>query len=171
MPAHRPLNSYTGPDHIIHFYTQRSRDNTDKKPIATIRSTLLAGKAAPSSVLGQTLGQYKINTTEPRKPLNSQTKNIKEQVYIPTTIKIYSQNSFKITIKTPSTTYPSKQTANVTKGSPLPKKELLTRDILLKEIYHSARSKKCDQLTNHSESKSIRKTPIAPAKPMGTAVR
>lgn len=105
------------------------------------------------------------------KPFNSQTKNIKEQVYIPTPIKTFSQSSFKITIKTPSTTYPSKQTANVTKGSPLPKKELLTQDILLKEIYHSAISKKCDQLMNHFELKSIRKTPIAPAKPMGLAVR
>ena len=143
----------------------------DKKPIATIRLTSLANKAAPSSISGQTSGQYKINIMEFRKLSNSQTKNIKEQVYIPTPIKIYSQNSFKITIKTPSTTYPSKQTVHVTKGSSLPKKELLTQDIRLKEIYHSAISKKCDQLMNHLELKSIRKTPIASAKPMGLDVR
>lgn len=143
----------------------------DKKPIATIRLTLLANKAAPSSILGQTLGQYKINIMEFCKLFNSQTKNIKEQVYIPTLIKIYSQNSFKITIKTPSTTYLLKQTVHVTKGSSLPKKELLTQDIRLKEIYHLAIFKKCDQLMNHLELKSICKTLIASAKSMGLDVR
>lgn len=143
----------------------------EKKPIARIRLTLLANKAAPSSVLGQTLGQYKINIMEFCKLFNSQTKNIKEQVYIPTFIRIYSQNSFEITIKTPSTTYLLKQTANVTKGSSQPKKGWSKGAILLKEIYHLAIFKKCDQLMNHLESRSICKTLMASAKSMGIPVR
>ena len=145
--------------------------NTGKKPIARIRLAPLANKAAPSSVPGQTLGQYKINIMESRKPSNSKTKNIKEHVYIPTPIKIFSSNPFEITIKTPSTTYLSKQTANVAQGSALPKKVLLPQSVLLKEIYHLAIFKKCDPLLNHLELKAIRKTPIASAKPMGLPIR
>lgn len=57
------------------------------KPKATIRLTLLAGKAAPSPLLGQALGQYSINIMEFCKNFNNQTKNIKETVYVPTIIK------------------------------------------------------------------------------------
>ena len=97
----------------------------NQKPIATIRLTLLANRAAPSPILGQALGQYGINIMDFCKKFNSLTKNIKEIVYVPTTITVFSSNLFEITIKTPTTCYLFKQVANITKGSPLPKKKNL----------------------------------------------
>jgi large subunit ribosomal protein L11 len=143
----------------------------NQKPIATIRLTSSATRAAPSPILGQALGQYGINIMDFCKKSNSLTKNIKEIVYVPTPVTVYSSNQFEITTKTPTTCYLSKQVANVSKGSPLPKKKNLEEEfILLKEIYHLAISKKCDRLSNHSTLHAICKTFIGSAKSMGLAV-
>ena len=143
----------------------------NQKPIATIRLTLLANRAAPSPILGQALGQYGINIMDFCKKFNSLTKNIKEIVYVPTSITVFSSNQFEITIKTPTTCYLFKQVANITKGSPLPKKKNLEEGfILLKEIYHLAIFKKCDRLLNHLNLHAICKTFIGTAKSMGLGV-
>jgi large subunit ribosomal protein L11 len=143
----------------------------NQRPIATIRLTPLANRAAPSPILGQALGQYGINIMDFCKKFNSLTKNTKEIVYVPTSITVYSSNQSEITIKTPTTRYPSKQVANVSKGSPLPKKKNLEEGFIpLKEIYHSAISKKCDRLLNHSDLHALCRTFIGTAKSMGLAV-
>jgi len=139
----------------------------EKKPIATIRPTLIAGKAAPSPLLGQALGQYGINIMEFCKNFNNQTKNLKEHVYIPTGIKIYNRDSFEVIVKTPSTTFLLKQTANITKGSSNTKKSNLEAFILLKEIYHTAILKKCDRILSDIGVKPLCRTILGTAKSMG----
>jgi large subunit ribosomal protein L11 len=143
-----------------------------KKPIATIRLTLLAHKAAPSSTLGQAFGQYGINIMDFCKQFNNQTKNLKanENQKIPTTIIVFSRNSFEIHIKTPSSTSLLKNCANVSKASMEPKKQELTQYITLKELYHLAIFKKCDPLMNHLSVKSITRSLIGSAKSMGLSL-
>jgi large subunit ribosomal protein L11 len=141
-----------------------------KKPIATIRLTLLANRAAPSPLLGQALGQYGINIMEFCKNFNNQTKMVCSQVYIPTHIYLYSRDSFQVIIKTPSTSYLIKQVANISKGSALAKKNNLEACIFLKEIYHLAIFKKCDRLLNHLSLKALCKTLIGSAKSMGIGI-
>jgi large subunit ribosomal protein L11 len=143
----------------------------NQKPIATIRLTLLANRAAPSPILGQALGQYGINIMDFCKKFNNLTKNIKETIYVPTSIIVFSSNQYEIIIKTPTTCYLFKQVANIIKGSSLPKKKNLEEGfILLKEIYHLAIFKKCDRLLNHLNLHAICKTFIGTAKSMGLGV-
>jgi large subunit ribosomal protein L11 len=142
-----------------------------KKAIANIRLTLMAGKAAPSPILGQALGQYGINIMEFCKNFNNQTKNIKEQVYIPVRVQIYSKDSFQVSIKTPTTTYILKQLANIAKASSSTKKKNLQAYVHVKEIYHLALLKKCDRELNSIELKSLCKTIIGSAKSMGLGIK
>ena len=146
------------------------RSKAEKKHIATIRLTLLANKAAPSPLLGQALGQYGINIMEFCKNFNNQTKNLKENIYVPTVIYLYSRDNFKVIIKTPSTTFLLKQIANISKGSSMSKKQQ-EGVIYLKEIYHLALFKKCDRLLNHLNIKSLCKTIIGSIKSMGIKIK
>jgi large subunit ribosomal protein L11 len=142
----------------------------NKKHIATIKLTLLANKAAPSPLLGQALGQYGINIMEFCKNFNNQTKNIKDNIYIPTIIYLYSRDNFKVIIKTPTTSFLVKHIANILKGSSMAKKQ--QQGILyLKEIYHLAIFKKCDRILNHLNVKSLCKTIIGSIKSMGITVK
>ena len=142
-----------------------------KKPIATIRLTLPAGKATPSPILGQALGQYGINIMEFCKTFNNQTKNLKENIYIPTTITVYKRPPIEIKIKTPSTSSLLKRAAEITKGSSIPKLgNLAKKYILLQEIYHLAHLKKFDGLAGHQRSKAICKSLIGSARSMGLGV-
>ena len=142
-----------------------------KNPIAIVRLRLIANKAAPSPILGQTLGQYSINIMELCKTFNSQTKNIKDTVLVPTTVTIYNHNSFEISIKTPSTSYLLKHIANFNLGSALPKKKYLEKYILLKEIFQIALLQKCNKFLNHIPLKSICKSIIGSAKSMGLPIK
>ncbi len=142
----------------------------NKKHIATIKLTLLANKAAPSPLLGQALGQYGINIMEFCKNFNNQTKNIKDNIYIPTIIYLYSRDNFKVIIKTPTTSFLVKHIANILKGSSMAKKQ--QQGILyLKEIYHLAIFKKCDRILNHLNVQSLCKTIIGSIKSMGITIK
>lgn len=84
------------------------------------------------------------------------TRNVKENVFIPTRVEVYklgaSRREAEITIKSPSSTYLLKQTANLLKGSPTPghpldgagvslgskKKQSRVWSVSLREIYHLA---------------------------------
>jgi large subunit ribosomal protein L11 len=144
-----------------------------KKPLAKIRLTLLANRAAPSPILGQALGQYGINIMEFCKMFNKKTSNIKEQIHIPTYITIFSHNSFEVSTKTPSNTYLLKGIAKLSKGSAMTKKNnnnIENAFILLQEIYEIATLKKSNRLMNHLSIKAICKTLIGSAKSMGLPV-
>ncbi len=142
-------------------------------PKAIIRLKLAANKAAPSPVLGQSLGQYGINIMDFCKKFNGQTRNLKDNLMIPITVIIYSQNSFDIQIKTLSSSNLLKEITGLKKGSSMAKKENFAKEeafLLLKEIYHLAVFKKCDRLLNHLRTKSLCKSLIGTAKSMGIPV-
>lgn len=144
--------------------------NWKKKPIAKIRLTLLANKAAPSPLLGQALGQYGINIMEFCKNFNNKTKNIKEHVYVPTLIYLYNRENYQVLIKTPTTSFLIKQITKINKASSMAKKK--PQSILfLKEIYHLAIFKKCDKVLNSFDLKSLCKTIIGTAKSMGILIQ
>lgn len=130
----------------------------------------MASKAAPSPLLGQALGQYGINIMEFCKNFNNQTKNIKEQVYIPVRVEIYNRERFEVSIKTPTTTYMIKQIANIAKGSASTKKKNIEAYIRLKEIYQLAILKKCERVLGDIGIKSICKSLIGTVKSMGIKI-
>ncbi len=143
-----------------------------KKPLARIRLTSLANRATPTPALGQAPGQYGLNIMEFRKSSNNQTSNIKEHVYIPTPITIFSHNSFEILIKTPPNTHLIKKIAKISKGSSMAKIQNYKKSfILLQEIYEIALSKKSNRSMNHLRTRAICKTLIGSAKSMGLPIR
>lgn len=162
-------------------------NSTKRKKIATTRSTLPAHRAAPSPISGQASGQYGSNIANPRKNFNEKTKNIREHVHTPTRVEAYklhsaSQVSIEITIKPPSSTYPSKHTANLLLGSPNPKREVKENNakkrqsriwsVSLREIHHSALPKVRDWGPHMSPPhKASCKTLIGSAKPIGLTLR
>ena len=172
-PRHNPTRPPPPGGGPVSFETPpTTHREMNQKPIATIRLTLLANRAAPSPILGQALGQYGINIMDFCKKFNSLTKNIRETVYIPTSLTVYSPNHFEITIKTPTSCFLLKQGANITKGSPLPKKKNLDEAFIpLKEIYHLAILKRCDRLMNHLSLKAICKVLVGTTKSMGLALK
>ncbi len=101
-------------------------NSLNQKPIAHIRLALLANKAAPSPILGQAFGQFGINIAAFCDNFNRKTKNVRgADIFIPTSVTIYNNNTFEVTIKTPSTTALFKKTARFVKGSSMPKKKNL----------------------------------------------
>lgn len=156
--------------------------STKRKKIATIRLTLLAHRAAPSPILGQALGQYGLNIAGFCKSFNEKTKNIKEHVFVPAQVEVYrlhSQVSFEITIKSPSSTYLLKQTANLLKGSPLPgrpdggTKKSRVWSVSLRETYHLALLKGRDPygLAGDLRAQALCKTLIGSAKSIGLILK
>lgn len=142
-------------------------------PKAIIRLRLMANKAAPSPILGQSLGQYGINIMDFCKKFNNSSKNLKDGLIVPITVTIYSAKSFIIQIKTPSASELIKTVTGFKKGSSLPRKSPYKKEegfLLLKEVYHLAIFKKCDRFLNHLEIKSLSKTLIGTAKSMGIPV-
>lgn len=140
------------------------------RPKAIIRLTLLANKAAPSPLLGQALGQYGINIMQFCKNFNNKTKNIKENIYIPTKLILYNKETYDIIIKTPTISYLIKKISNIEKGSRMTKKESsdIQGYIQVKEIYNIGIFKKCDKIMNHIGLKEICTSIIGTVKSLGT---
>lgn len=149
--------------------------------------TLLANRAAPSPILGQALGQYGLNIAGFRKSFNEKTKNIREHVYIPTRVEVYRLRglvSFEIKTTSPSSTYLLKQTANLSKGSPLPgrplgaegdstkKRQSRIWSVSLREIYHLALLMRCREGAAGAAGclKGTCKTLIGSAKSIGLLI-
>jgi large subunit ribosomal protein L11 len=118
----------------------------------TIKLRLLANSAAPSPVLGQALGQYGINIMNFCKKFNQQTQNLKQGILVPTRVTVYSQTSFEIEIKTPSTVSLLKKIAELRglgRGeTPIP----------LQDIYHIALFKKSESKLSNLKTKSLCKS-------------
>jgi large subunit ribosomal protein L11 len=149
--------------------------NQNLKPLpkAIIRLRLMANKASPSPILGQSLGQYGINIMDFCKAFNAKSKNLKDGLLVPVVVVIYNQNSIEIQIKTPSTPQILKSITGIEKGSSLTKKENFSKEeafLSLKEIYHLALFKKSDRFLNHLNVKSLCKTLIGTARSIGIPV-
>lgn len=145
--------------------------NARNKPIATIKLTLLANKASPSPLLGQALGQHGINIMDFRKIYNNLTKNLKDNIYVPIIIYLYTRDNYKIIIKTPSTSYLIKQIVNINKFYSYRIQKNNNNIIYLKEIYYLAIFKKCDKVLNYLNIKSLCKNSIGTIKTMNLNIK
>lgn len=132
-----------------------------------IRLTLLANRASPSPLLGQSLGQYGLNIQEFCKHFNLLTQNLKGHVFVPTLISFSSRDSFSVTLKTPSSSFLLCSFSNISKGSSSPKKLPFHAFILLNEIFHLALFKHSDRFLSHICLLSLSKSLIGSALSLG----
>lgn len=105
------------------------------------------------------------------KNFNNKTKNIKENIYIPTKLILYNKETYEIIIKTPTTSYLIKRIANIEKAV---RRTEIRKDhegyIRIKEIYNIGLVKKCDKLINHIEIKEICKSIIGTIRTLGIKI-
>jgi large subunit ribosomal protein L11 len=85
-----------------------------KIPVGAIKLVVLAGKATPSPPVGPALGQHGVNIMDFCKAFNADSASFEVGTPIPVQILVYSDRSFKFTIK---------KAAKIEKGSSVPNKD------------------------------------------------
>ena len=83
-----------------------------------------AGTANPAPPIGTALGPHGINIVDFCKEYNEKTSDQKGQI-IPAEITIYEDRTFSFILKTPPVSDLIKKAANLKKGSPDPKREIV----------------------------------------------
>lgn len=127
-----------------------------------IKLRLAANSANPGSV-GPALAQFGINTVQFSKEFNAATKSISTDIMLPVSLVLYSDKSYKFSVKYPSNTYYFKKLLGIDKGTTAPGK-IPCGYISSKEIYELAKVKYANDKTS-LESKC--KTLISSARSMG----
>jgi large subunit ribosomal protein L11 len=90
-----------------------------KKIVAVVKIEIEAGKANPAPPIGPALAQYGINLMQFCKEYNARTANRVGDI-IPAEITIFSDQSFKFTLKTPPTASLIRKAIGIEKGSAEP---------------------------------------------------
>jgi len=107
-------------------------NNVSKKVKANVRLQIEAGKANPAPPIGPALAAHGINLMAFCKDYNSRTSDRMGDI-IPADITIYTDGSYKFSLRTQPTAILIKKAAGVEKGAAEPSKEIvgeITRDQL-----------------------------------------
>jgi large subunit ribosomal protein L11 len=137
-----------------------------KKIKAIVTLQIQAGKANPAPPIGPALAQHGINLMGFCKEYNARTSNRMGEV-VPAEITIFSDGSFRFTLKSPPTPFLIKKAAGIEKGSTNPntiKVGTLTR----KQVREIAEIKRPDM--NTSDLESIMRQVEGTARNMGVTV-
>lgn len=90
-----------------------------KKLKAIVKLQIPAGKANPAPPIGPALAQHGINLMGFCKEYNARTSNRIGEI-VPAEITIFTDGSFKFTLKSPPTAFLIRRAAGLDKGSPEP---------------------------------------------------
>lgn len=95
-----------------------------KKQIAIIKLQIPAGQATPAPPVGPALGQHGVNIMEFCKSYNERTQGQAGDV-VPVEITVFEDRSFTFVTKTPPAAKLLMKAANVEKGSPEPRRDMV----------------------------------------------
>lgn len=139
-----------------------------KSEKAIIKLQILPGMANPSPPIGPAIGQHGVNIMDFCKQFNNKTRDLDKTISIPVVIKIYSDKSFSLLLKSPVTTALLKKLSNIKKGSDKPGK--ITVGYIKKEhIEEIAKIKKLDMTGKTLQD--IMESIIGTAKSIGLVVK
>jgi large subunit ribosomal protein L11 len=113
-----------------------------KKVIANIRLHIPAGAASPGPPVGPALGQHGLNIVQFCKAFNAETGQ-NQGMTVPVDITVFSDRSFKFTVKTPIASDLIKRAAGIPKGSGVPNREKVGK-ITLEQVKEIAKVKMAD---------------------------
>lgn len=125
-----------------------------KIPVGVIKLVVPAGKANPSPPVGPALGQHGVNIMDFCKAFNADSASFEVNTPIPVEILVYSDRSFKFSMKTPPASYLIKKAAKIDKGSSVPNKDKVAT-LTLAQVKQIAEMKMPD-LTAASMEAAIR---------------
>uniref|UniRef100_A0A3B0MV24 Large ribosomal subunit protein uL11m n=1 Tax=Theileria annulata TaxID=5874 RepID=A0A3B0MV24_THEAN len=137
--------------------------------IGRFRLIVPAAVAKPSPSIGQTLGPLGINMADFCKKFNERTKAIRPNVPVQVLITTHHDNSYKFSLRTPSSQWFLRRIARVPMGSSKPKHEIVG-NVTLKEVYHIAKCKCMDPQLIGTPLYVICKRIIGTANAMGIKV-
>jgi len=106
-----------------------------KKVIANIRLHIQGGSATPGPPVGPALGAHGLNIVQFTKAFNAETKDL-QGLNVPVDITVFSDRSFKFTVRTPIASDLIKKAAGIEKGSGVPNRNKVGKITLaqVKEI-------------------------------------
>jgi large subunit ribosomal protein L11 len=138
-----------------------------KKIKAIVTLQIAAGKANPAPPIGPALAQHGINLMGFCKEYNARTSNRMGDI-IPAEITIFTDSSFRFTLKSPPTSFLLKKAAGIGKGSSVPQTDKVAT-LTRKQLQEIAEIKLPDLNTNDIDMaiKQIAGT----AKQMGITVK
>jgi large subunit ribosomal protein L11 len=136
--------------------------------IKPIRLQIKAGEATPAPPIGSTLAPKKIKVVDFCREFNDRTKQWPKGTPLSVRVFVLKNNSFKLEIKQPLTSYLLKTAAQVDKGSGMPNKNKVG-SLTLSQLKAIAGQKMVD-LNAHSLEAAIRIL-SGTAKSMGIEVR
>jgi large subunit ribosomal protein L11 len=117
-----------------------------KKIKAIVTLQINAGKANPAPPIGPALAQHGINLMGFCKEYNARTSNRMGDI-IPAEITIFTDSSFRFTLKSPPTSFLLKKAAGISKGSSVPQTTKVA-SVNRKQIQEIAEIKLPDLNTN-----------------------
>jgi len=100
-------------------YDTKGPKNMAKKVKAVVTLQINAGKATPAPPIGPALAQHGINLMAFCKEYNAKTSNRIGEI-VPAEITIFTDGSFKFTLKSPPTAFLIRRAAGIEKGSSEP---------------------------------------------------
>ncbi|MCB9452955.1 MAG: 50S ribosomal protein L11 [Anaerolineaceae bacterium] len=121
-----------------------------KKIKAIVKLQINAGKANPAPPIGPALAQHGINLMQFCKEYNARTSNRMGEI-IPAEITIFSDSSFKFTLKSPPTSFLIKKAAGLQSGSSVPHLEKVGK-LTRKQVQEIAEIKIKDMNANDIEA-------------------
>jgi len=137
-----------------------------KKIIANIRLHIPGAQASPGPPVGPALGQHGLNIMQFCKAFNSQTSH-EQGLSVPVDITVFSDRSFKFSVKTPIASDLIKRAAGIAKGSGVPNRDKVGQ-VTVEQLREIVKVKMPD-LTASDEEAAL-KTLKGTARSMGVEV-
>lgn len=132
-----------------------------RRPVAaTVRLTIPAGGARPGPPVGPAVGQYKVNLMAFCKDFNARTQKYKSEAPIAATVTVFKDNTFELSVRSPSVTWFLKKAAGIDSGSGRAG-HVVASTLTLKHIYEIAKVKQADPYCQYMSLEAISKSIIA----------
>lgn len=138
-----------------------------KKPVASLKMKIPAGKASAAPPVGSTLGQYGVNMMDFINPFNDATRDM-GNVTVTAHITIYDDRSMSFRVVGQPTDDMIRAKLGIDKGSGKPNSEKISKKLTDAQLTEIAEAKAADM--NADDIEAIKKVVAGTARSMGVEI-